>query len=358
VEKILAAVPLVGLGPIVVISAIALVFLVLGVLAWRHHKVWSIVCLSLFVAVGLGAGADYVNTKFSYYDNVADLMGVPTYPTAEGGEATGAQVTPQPNGAVTTITIPDTQSHFGSHEAKVWLPPQYFTNPRAHFPVIILAHGNPGQPTDWLTSAGGPASALAVASSGKPVILVMPVVLQSAVTGDSLCVDTATQGDVETYLVKDVVAAVDHQLRTNVDPKQRGIGGLSMGGFCALNLGLKHPDVFSLVLDFSGKTVSMPDTLPGGNEALYGGSDWQKKADANSPAKYVTTLNGKNGPAIWMDAGTSDPDVLSAMQSFLTQAKAQGFTAELHTRPGAHDYTVWSGALKDSLPWAAARFYP
>ena len=75
----------------------------------------------------------------------------------------------------------------------------------------------------------------------------MPTVLQNGVTGDSLCVDTASQGNAETYLLKDVITAVDNQLRTKVDPKHRGIGGLSMGGYCALNLGLKHPDLFSVV---------------------------------------------------------------------------------------------------------------
>ncbi len=356
-EKVLAGIPLVGIGPVLVISAVGVFFLVLGILAWRSHKVWSILSLSLFVGFGLAAGADSVNTHFAYFDNMADLLGIPTYPTTEGATTAGAQLTPQPNGAVATIEIPDTYSHFGSYEAKVWLPPQYFTDSRAHFPVMILAHGNPGQPTDWLTSAGAPTSALAVASAGKPVILVMPVVLQNAISGDSLCVDSASQGTVETYLVKDVVTAVDDQLRTRVDPKQRGIGGLSMGGFCALNLGLKHPEVFSVVLDFSGETESKPDTLPGGNQALYGGSDWQQKADANSPSKYITSLNGKNGPAVWLDTGTSDTDILAEMQAFLVKLKAQGFTAELHTRPGAHDYTVWSGAVKDALPWAAARFY-
>ena len=157
-------------------------------------------------------------------------MGIPTYPTAEGATTSGAQLTPQPNGAVTSITVPDTQSHFGSYEAKVWLPPQYFTDARAHFPVIILAHGNPGQPTDWLTAAGAPTSALAVASSGKPVILVMPVVLQTAISGDSLCVDSASQGNVETYIVKDVVAAVDDQLRTKSTPSSAVSAGSPWAG--------------------------------------------------------------------------------------------------------------------------------
>lgn len=353
---ILAEVPLVGVGPIVGISVVAVGFLVLAVVAWRNHKVWRWVFVLLFVVVGLAAGADAVNTKFAYFDNLADLAGIPTYPTTDGANVEGG-TQPQPNGAVTKISVPDTASHFGSYQADVWLPPQYFTDPRAHFPVIVLAHGNPGQGTDWLTSAGAPASALAVAAAGHPVILVMPEVIRNAVTGDSLCVDTESQGNVETYLVKDVVAAVDSQLRTNATAKQRGIGGLSMGGFCALNLGLKHPDVFSVALDFSGETSSQPDTLPGGNQELYGGSDWQQKADANSPAKYVNTLNGSLGPAIWLDCGTADPDVLKQMQALLPQLKARGFTVELHTRPGAHDYTVWTGALKDSLPWAATRFY-
>ena len=52
------------------------------------------------------------NTQLAYYDNAADLLGIPTYPTVDGN-VSGPDVKQQPNGAVTTITVPDTASKFG-----------------------------------------------------------------------------------------------------------------------------------------------------------------------------------------------------------------------------------------------------
>ncbi len=356
-DKILAGIPLVGIGPILVVAAIAVFFLVMAIMAWRHHRGWSVALVLLFVVFGVGAVGDYINTKFAYFDTVADLLGIPTYPTTEGAVPSGPQVQAQPDGTVATINIPDTQSHFGTFDAKVWLPPQYFTDPRAHFPVVYLIAGNPGLNTDWLTAGGAATTGLQVAKSGKPVILVMPTVLQDRATGDSLCLDTAAQGNAETYVVKDVVTAVDDQLRTQVDPKQRGIGGLSMGGYCALNLCLKHPDVYSAVLDFSGDTEPVVDTLPGGLQELFG-PDYQKQVDANTPAKYLAQLDASKGPAIWMDVGASDVGAIGQMTPLVPKLKAKGFTVDLHTRPGAHDFATFTAGLRDALPWVAARFYP
>lgn len=350
-EPVLAAVPLAGWGPTIVLGVLAMACLALAVLLWRRRKVWRWVLAGLFLVFGVATAGNYVNTQFSYFDTLADLVGVPTYPTADGVKPGQAQ----PNGAVVPLTIPDSVSHFGSYQANVWLPPQYFTDGRTHFPVMLLVAGNPGTNTDWLTAGGAAATGLAAANAGRPVILVMPTVLQNAVTGDSLCVDTPSQGNAETYVTKDVVAAVDGQLRTEVSAAHRGIGGASMGGFCALNLGLKHPDVFSVVLDFSGETASNPDALPGGNQALYGGANWQQQADANSPSKYVGSLTGSKGPAIWMDCGTGDVQVLAQIQAFAPQLQAKAFTVEVHSRPGAHEWATWTAALQAALPWAAAR---
>jgi S-formylglutathione hydrolase FrmB len=353
VDSVLSGIPLVGWGPIIAIAAIALALLILTILLWRRHKVWRWVTAVLFVLFTLGAVGDGVNTHFAYYDSAADLLGIPNYPSVDGN-VTGPDVKPQPNGGVIDLNIPDTESRFGSFAAKVWLPPQYFTDQRAHFPVQILMHGNPGDQNAWLGTPRAGATGLKVAQSGKPVILVMPQVLQNVALGDSLCVDTQSQGNAETYITKDVIHAVDTQLRTIPDAKHRGIGGLSMGGFCALNLGLKHPDLFSVVLDFSGETKPVADTLSGGLQELFG-ANWQQQADANDPAKYYTTLNGSRGPAIWMDVGTGDTGILADMKALAPLLQAKGYTVEVHTRPGAHDFETWGNALADALPWAAAR---
>ncbi len=350
-ETFLAEVPLVGWAPIVVLGALTLLCLVIAVVIWRRRRVWRWVLVLAFLMFGLATAADAVNNQFSYFDNMADFIGVPTYPTVNGATVTPGET--HPNGAVVSISVPDTASHFGAFDANVWLPPQYFTDPRAHFPVIYLLHGNPGDNTAWLTALSAAPTGLSIAQSGHPTILVMPMVLQNPLTGDSLCVDTQSQGNAETYIVRDVVTAVDKQLRTNSNANGRGVGGYSMGGFCSLNLGLKHPEVFSVAVDISGETVASPDFIEGGNQALFGGADWQKQVDANSPAKYVSNLNGAKGPAIWMDVGLSDPDILSQMRALTPQLQSRGFTVALHTRPGGHDAATWTSASRTALPWAA-----
>ncbi len=134
----------------------------------------------------------------------------------------------------------------------------------------MLLHGNPGQPTDWLTSAGGPrplASAWprAVSRSSSSC----PTVLQNSVTGDSLCVDTrqsGQRGDVHHSRTWSRRSTPTSALPST--PSSRGIGGLSMGGFCALNLGPQASrPVLGRSLDFSGETAPVPTPCPAGYQA-------------------------------------------------------------------------------------------
>lgn len=147
-RDVVAAIPLVGVGPIVVISAIALFFLLMTVLAWRNHKVWRSVCALLFVVVGLAAVADYFNTQTTFYDTVADLLQIPSYPTSSGTAIVPGET--HPDGVVISLDVPDTESQFGNFPANIWLPPQYFTDPGMHFPIQILIAGNPGSNSNWL----------------------------------------------------------------------------------------------------------------------------------------------------------------------------------------------------------------
>jgi S-formylglutathione hydrolase FrmB len=128
-----------------------------------------------------------------------------------------------------------------------------------------------------------------------------------------------------------------------------------MGGFCALNLGLKHPDVFSVSLALSALTVCEPDAIPGGNEELFDSPDWQEQVAANSPEDYVDTLDGARGPAVWLDAGVSESAIVGPMTRLGDALTGRGFTVQVHIRPGGHDFGTWAPALEAALPWAAQR---
>jgi S-formylglutathione hydrolase len=69
--------------------------------------------------------------------------------------------------------------------------------------------------------------------------------------GGSFYVNSPVTGNWEDFIVKDVVGYVDSHYRTIKDARSRGISGHSMGGFGALNIAMRHPDVFSCVYALS-----------------------------------------------------------------------------------------------------------
>ncbi|MBI2501700.1 MAG: T9SS type A sorting domain-containing protein [Candidatus Latescibacteria bacterium] len=59
-------------------------------------------------------------------------------------------------------------------------------------------------------------------------------------------------GDYETYIAKDLVAYIDSHYRTFAHRYARGITGFSMGGYGAMHLALKYPEVFGAVVAQAG----------------------------------------------------------------------------------------------------------
>jgi enterochelin esterase-like enzyme len=85
--------------------------------------------------------------------------------------------------------------------------------------------------------------------SAREMIVIMP----SSTTkhGGSMYSSSVTTGDWESYIAEDLVAYVDSHYRTIASRESRGLGGHSMGGYGALRIGMKRPDVFSTLYNLS-----------------------------------------------------------------------------------------------------------
>jgi enterochelin esterase-like enzyme len=125
---------------------------------------------------------------------------------------------------------------------------------------------------------------------------------------------------------------------------------MSAGGYCALNLGLRHRELVSTVLDLSGYTEP---THSGGMIALFGRANLAAVAQ-NSPSSYAPTLRGGPRMRVWLDCGSADGQVLRELTALAPVLRADGMTVQQRVRPGGHTYSVWRPALKDSLTWALA----
>jgi hypothetical protein len=70
---------------------------------------------------------------------------------------------------------------------------------------------------------------------------------------------------------------------------------MSAGGYCALNLGLRHRDAVATIIDMSGDTVP---THSHGAASLFGAHNPNGAGDVltNSPARTAATLNPSRRP--------------------------------------------------------------
>lgn len=84
----------------------------------------------------------------------------------------------------------------------------------------------------------------------KEMIVVMPDCFTKY--GGSQYVNSAATGKYEDYLVKEIVPFVDSNFRTIPKGASRAIAGKSSGGYGAMWLAMRHPEVFGLMATHSG----------------------------------------------------------------------------------------------------------
>jgi len=316
------------------------------------HRRLNLVAAAMLTVLLAGDG---VNSYFSYLPRVADVASVIT--GTDSWTALQRQdlrpvdyaevLHEDPHGGVLRLAVPDRGSGFGRSSALAYLPRQYFTEPLRRFPVVYLLHGSPGMPADWLRAGGAEQTGAHLAAAGHPTLIVMPAMSHHWLD-DSECVDSLRL-KAETHLLRDVLPTVDGTFRTLPAPSGRVVAGMSAGGYCALNLGLRHLDLFGAIVDLSG--LDRP-THSGGAAALFGkGPAAWAVAAANSPGQYAARLPAGLAVRVWLDSGRSDTDVLAALRHIHGVLAAKGIPVRLAVRPGAHTYRVWRPALRQGLEW-------
>ncbi|HEX5533964.1 MAG TPA: alpha/beta hydrolase-fold protein [Actinomycetales bacterium] len=368
--------------------AVAAVVVLAGYLALRHrrltgrlgrHRVgvprrgFAIAAIATSCLLGLLSGGAFVNAFVGYLPTnaaIAQALGLsqvgaapPAPPVQRDSAAIGAapaSVSRSANsrgtllrqtsagqgpGTVVQADLPAPGLGVTAGSTYIYLPPGY-ASATGRYPVIYLIHGSPGSPQDWFRAAQAAqiATALIHANLMPPAILVaVDANGNQGFLHDTECLDAVHGAQVETYLSSTVVHYVDSHFRTLPDPGDRVIGGMSSGGYCAMNLGLRHRDVYSTVLAM--EPYGTPGTpalqrLLAGNQALY---------RANSPTSYLPTMRFSHPMAFFVDVGAnSSPHSARALDHLLT---ARGQLVEYRVEPGVGH--TWNEA-RAGLPYALA----
>jgi S-formylglutathione hydrolase len=134
-------------------------------------------------------------------------------------------------------------------QVSVYLPKSYATQPGKRYPVLYMLHGFTSTDERWFDPAvkryvnAPTATDRAVANGAGEMIIVMPNAFTTF--QGSMYANSVVTGDWEAYIARDLVGYIDAHYRTLATRASRGLAGHSMGGYGAVRIGMKHPEVFS-----------------------------------------------------------------------------------------------------------------
>ena len=252
--------------------------------------------------------------------------------------------------------------------------PEGYKKSGKRYPVLYLLHGLTSNYVLW--------SAMGVReyASQYEMIIVMPDVGNSWYVNWAKT-DDGHKHDWEDYMINDVIGHVDKNYRTIAQREGRAINGLSMGGYGALVLGLRHPDMFCSIASHSGafeyaarfrNRINSGDTSPPpprrrplsdrpsrtiGIEGFSSQVNRTPKGqpfltieecDAHDPFKLVLAVPKEQLPHIHVDCGTEDGLVRTArkFKALLVENTIPFSYAE---SKGRHLPPYWTRAVAHSM---------
>src|SRR5687767_7242777 len=136
----------------------------------------------------------------------------------------------------------------------LYLPPSYNSSPAKKYPVLYFLHGLNENEQRW-SSRGQTDIMLDRMISEKKIGEFIVVVPFGAISFYTNTRDGSEKW--EDMIVTEFIPAMESTYRVNATRSTRGISGISMGGYGALKIAMKHPDLFGSVSAHSA--VLIPD---------------------------------------------------------------------------------------------------
>jgi S-formylglutathione hydrolase FrmB len=273
-------------------------------------------------------------------------------------------------GTVVPVDIPNVASGFKHRGELVYLPPAWYaTDPPPRLPTVMMIGGEFNTPADWLR-AGNAVKTIddfAAAHGGNAPVFVF-VDSGGAFNNDTECVNGA-RGNAADHLTKDVVPFMVSQYGVSPSRASWGAVGWSMGGTCAVDLAVMHPDMFSTFEDIagdltpnSGNKAQTVARLFGGNAAAYAAFDPTTVITHHGPYAGVAGWFAINGPAqsspprpVVVNAAANPNDQTAAANSLCATGSADGIKCAVVAQPGKHDWPFAARAFAAALPWMAGQ---
>lgn len=247
------------------------------------------------------------------------------------------------------------------------LPEGYFASKKS-YPVVYLLHGLGDNEISWLEYGRVSQVADEAVRQGQivPMIFVMPQGFRNyyvnEYTGKFLYED---------MFIKELVPFIDSHYRTISDKEHRATLGYSMGGFGALILPIKHPDVFtiSVPLSISVRTDQqyMTEEASGWDDQwgrLFGGigttgADRLTRHYKEYSPFYIFAqpdLSALKNLKLYIDNGDDEGTLCRSNEELHMLLRSRNFPHEFRVRNGGHEFIYWREALPNSLRFISDAF--
>ncbi|MFF2896709.1 alpha/beta hydrolase [Streptomyces sp. NPDC057966] len=321
--------------------------------------------VTVFSSVGLLA-----NNSFLFYGSWADLLGQKQDLGVVTDHAAGTLAAknivrvgmqlpdvpgasrPAKSGRIDKVVISGRRSGIES-SAYVYLPPEYFQPAfaRRKFPAVVVLTGYPGIPENLLKGLEYPRTAHERVKAGRaqPMILVMlrPTL---APPRDTECVDIKGGPQTETFLAEDLPNVVSDGYRVGRLTHNWGIMGNSTGGYCALKIGLHHPDRFAASVGLSAYYKAAEDPTTG--DLFQGDQQARNRADLmwtldhlpKQPDSSFLVTTSRHGEGNYRST-----------QQFISKVKSPAQVSSIVLDSGGHNFNTWRREIPSALDWMSSR---
>jgi putative tributyrin esterase len=226
------------------------------------------------------------------------------------------------------------------------------------FPVLYLLHGLSDNHTGWLRR-----TSIERYMDKVPMIVVMPDGHRSFYVNDS----RPGGNPYEDHIVKDVIGFVDRAFHTIPDRRARAVAGLSMGGYGAMMLALRHPDVFSVACSHSGALAAfhtprkelpllqeLAAGVPAGKYDCFALAMKLKGPRAKGTrGKAPAGKRAAGDLAIRFDCGDTD-FLLEDSRAFHAHLDLLGIEHTYEEFPGDHNWGYWDVHIQDTVRFIQA----
>lgn len=210
--------------------------------------------------------------------------------------------------------------------------------------MVILLHGVYGSHWAWTLTGGVHKTASRLIEQGKmrPMVLVMP---SDGLYGDGSGYLKHQTEDYEKWITEDVITVVKEQV-TSVNEKSKiFITGLSMGGYGALRLGAKYPDVFKSFSGLSSITeFSQMALFLEGKDS----TELSKRVISKESVLECMLANKERLPYFKFDCGTEDL-LIEFNRKLHSDLKENNIQHSYTEYPGIHQWEYWKKHIEESL---------